>query len=45
MSKFMKYASVAAREALEDANWCPNTEEQQEMTVRLITSDVRRYRN
>ncbi|KAI4174307.1 MAG: hypothetical protein LQ343_002446 [Gyalolechia ehrenbergii] len=40
MSKFMKYASVAAREALEDANWCPNTEEQQEMTGICLGSGI-----
>lgn len=34
-SKFMQYAITAAHEALEDADWRPRNEEEQEMTVRL----------
>ena len=35
MSNFMEYAVVAAHEALEDAGWKPETEEEQEMAVRF----------
>lgn len=33
MSTFMQYAMAASKEALEDANWFPETATQQEMTV------------
>ncbi|MCJ1482856.1 Mitochondrial beta-keto-acyl synthase [Schaereria dolodes] len=32
MTKFMQYAVVAAKEALDDAGWCPESLEEQEMT-------------
>ena len=33
MSKFMGYAMAASQEALEDAGWKPQTDQEQEMTV------------
>ena len=38
MSKFMGYAMAASQEALDDAGWKPKTEEEQEITVRRVTS-------
>ncbi|KAI4188720.1 MAG: hypothetical protein L6R41_001959 [Letrouitia leprolyta] len=40
MSKFMQYTSVAAREALEDANWQPSTEDEQETTGICLGSGI-----
>ena len=33
MSTFMQYAMLAASEALDDAAWRPETDQQREMTV------------
>ena len=33
MTKFMQYAVVAAKEALDDAGWHPESPQEQEMTV------------
>ena len=33
MAKFMQYAVVATKEALEDADWHPEDPKEQEMTV------------
>ena len=33
MSRFMKFGFVAAKEALNDANWHPQTAQEQKMTV------------
>lgn len=35
MSKFMQYAFTASQEALNDAGWYPQSEEEREMSVRL----------
>ena len=42
MSKFMQYALVAAKEALDDAEWAPEDPLEQEATVSLY--DARRMR-
>jgi 3-oxoacyl-(acyl-carrier-protein) synthase len=34
MAKFAQYGLVAAKEALEDANWLPGREEERQRTVR-----------
>ncbi|KAL8927533.1 MAG: hypothetical protein Q9208_002338 [Pyrenodesmia sp. 3 TL-2023] len=39
-SKFMQYAITAAHEALEDANWRPKNEEEQEMTGICLGSGI-----
>ncbi|KAI4206337.1 MAG: hypothetical protein LQ346_001162, partial [Caloplaca aetnensis] len=39
-SKFMQYAITAAHEALEDANWHPKSEEEQEMTGICLGSGI-----
>lgn len=33
MSKFMQYAVTASQEALDDAGWYPQSEEEREMSV------------
>ena len=33
MSKYMQYAIAATKEALDDAQWYPEEEDQKEMTV------------
>ncbi|KAL8707878.1 MAG: hypothetical protein Q9220_007162 [cf. Caloplaca sp. 1 TL-2023] len=40
MSKFMQYATTAAQEALDDANWHPKNEEEQEMTGVCLGSGI-----
>lgn len=40
MSTFMQYAMVASMEALEDAEWRPENEQQREMTVSYASSNV-----
>lgn len=35
MAKFTQYAIAAARQAIHDAKWIPETNEQKERTVRL----------
>lgn len=40
MSTFMQYAMIASKEALEDAGWRPESEEQREMTVSYASSNV-----
>lgn len=43
MSKFMGYAMAASQEALDDAGWKPQTEEEQEMTVRCAAFKERSH--
>lgn len=38
MSTFMQYAMIASKEALEDAEWRPETEQQREMTVSYVSN-------
>ncbi|KAL1957180.1 hypothetical protein VTO42DRAFT_6214 [Malbranchea cinnamomea] len=40
MAKFAQYALVAAQEALEDAGWKPNTEEEKEVTGVCLGSGI-----
>ena len=40
MSTYMQYAMQASSEALEDAGWRPNTDQQREMTVSHDSSNV-----
>ena len=40
MSTFMQYAMLAASEALDDAAWRPETDQQREMTVSRDSSRV-----
>ncbi|KAL8834847.1 MAG: hypothetical protein Q9170_003589 [Blastenia crenularia] len=40
MSKFMQYAVTAAQEALDDANWRPRSEEEQEMAGICLGSGI-----
>ena len=40
MSTFMQYAMIASKEALEDAEWRPETEQQREMTVSYASSNI-----
>ena len=40
MSTFMQYAIPASHEALQDAGWRPETDQQREMTVSQILWDV-----
>lgn len=35
MAKFTQYAIAAARQAIQDANWFPETDLQKQQTVRL----------
>ena len=40
MSTFMQYAILASHEALQDARWRPDSDQQREMTVSQIFCDV-----
>lgn len=36
MAKFSHYAIAAARQAIDDSNWKPETDEQKEKTVNVL---------
>lgn len=40
MAKFMQYAVVAAKEALDDARWKPESAEAQEATVSIAPAGI-----
>ena len=44
MSTFMQYAMLATSEALDDAAWRPETDQQRELTVSCDSSNVKKYR-
>ena len=43
MSTFMQYAMAASSEALDDAGWHPNTDQEQEMTVTHTSANVNEH--